>query len=385
MPWGLPLYPDLPPLCYTAPMSETIAIEPEAIDPDAAGFSPSRLADAVVFAAGHEIAWSRNIDDQLGKGEFEPPPWNEVLGPTTPRGGPAGVILRRGRLAAAWGDSMRPDMTFSVAKSYLAVLAGLAVMDGLIGGVHERVAASALDDHFSSAQNRDITWLHLLQQTSEWEGTLWGKPDLIDRNRQLGAEPDNSRKGQHRDLSPPGGYWEYNDVRVNRLSLSLLQLFRRPLDEVLAERIMAPIGASADWSWNAYRNAHVSIDGVTMPSVPGGSHWGGGLWIGARDQARLGQLILQRGAWDGRQLLPESWIDAMLTPCAINPEYGYLWWLNTDRARYPAASARAAAAVGAGGNTVLVDPAQDLVLVARWLDGAALNPLIAQTIAAIAD
>ena len=366
-------------------MSETIDIEREDSDPNGAGFSPFRLANAVAFAENHEIAWSRNIDDQLGSGEFEPPPWNEVLGPTKPRGGPAGVILRRGRLAAAWGDIMRTDMTFSVAKSYLAVLAGLAVMDGLIGGVNELVAKSALDDHFTSAQNRDITWLHLLQQTSEWEGTLWDKPDLIDRNRQLGAGADNSRKGQHRDLSPPGAYWEYNDVRVNRLSLALLHVFRRPLDEVLWERIMAPMGASEDWSWNAYRNANVTIDGMTMPSVPGGSHWGGGLWIGARDQARLGQLILQRGAWDGRQLLPESWIDAILTPCGINPEYGYLWWLNTDRARYPAASAKAAAAVGAGGNTILVEPAHDLVLVARWLDGAALEPLIAQTIEAITD
>ncbi|MBT7756423.1 MAG: serine hydrolase, partial [Rhodospirillaceae bacterium] len=325
------------------------------------------------------------IDDQLGNGEFEPPPWNEVLGPTKPRGGPAGFILRRGRLAAAWGDAGRADMTFSVAKSYLAILAGLAVMDGLIGDVNERVAESALDDHFSSAQNRDITWQHLLQQTSEWEGTLWDKPDLIDRHRQLGAGADNSRKGQHRDLAPPGEYWEYNDVRVNRLSLSLLHLFRRPLDEVLAERIMAPIGASTDWSWNAYRNAYVTIDGVRMPSVPGGSHWGGGLWIGAGDQAKLGQLILQHGAWDGRQLLTKAWVDAMLTPCAINPEYGYLWWLNTDRLRYPAASAGAAAAVGAGGNTILVDPAHDLVLVARWLDDAALNPLLEKTIAAITD
>ena len=364
-------------------MSDTINIEPKGMDPIDAGFSPSRLAEAVAFAADHEIDWSRNIDDQLGKGEFEPPPWNEVLGPTTPRGGPAGVILRRGRVAAAWGDVMRADMTFSVAKSYLAVLAGLALQDGLIGDVHEPVAKTALDDQFTSAQNRDITWLHLLQQTSEWEGTLWDKPDLIDRHRQLGADADNSRKGQHRELSQPGGFWEYNDVRVNRLSLSLLQLFRRPLDKVLAERIMRPIGASTDWSWNAYRNASFVIDGVALPSVPGGSHWGGGLWIGARDQARLGQLILQRGAWEGQQLLAESWVEAMLTPCAINPEYGYLWWLNTDRARYPAASAKAAAAVGAGGNTILVDPEHDMVLVARWLDGAALDPLIARTIAAI--
>ncbi|HJM93297.1 MAG: serine hydrolase [Alphaproteobacteria bacterium] len=359
-------------------MLETIAVEPQC-----AGFSPSRLSDAVAFALANEINWSRNIDDQLGKGEFEPPPWNEILGPTTPRGGPAGVIMRHGQVAATWGDVMRADMTFSVAKSYLAILTGLALADGLIVDINDRVADTSLDDHFSSAQNRDITWLHLLQQTSEWEGTLFSKSDLIDRNRQLGAEPDNSRKGQHRDLGAPGSHWEYNDVRVNRLSLSLLHLFRRPLADVLRERIMEPIGASNDWSWNAYRNATVTIDGVEMPSVPGGSHWGGGLWIGASDQAKLGQLILQRGAWDDRQLLAEGWIDAMFTPCAINPEYGYMWWLNTDRARYSSASAGAVAAVGAGGNTILVEPAHDLVLVARWLRGTALDPLIAQTIAAI--
>ncbi len=361
-------------------MLQTIDIEPER-----AGFSPSRLADAVAFALANEISWSRDINDQLGKGEFEPPPWNEVLGPTKPRGGPAGVILRRGRVAATWGDVMRADMTFSVAKSYLAILAGLAVADGLIGDVDERVAETALDDQFTSAQNQSITWRHLLQQTSEWEGTLFSKPDLIDRNRQLGAEADNSRKGQRRELGAPGSYWEYNDVRVNRLSLSLLHLFRRPLAEVLAERIMVPLGASEDWSWNAYRNAIVNIDGTDMPSVPGGSHWGGGLWIGALDQSKLGQLILQRGAWNGQQLLAEDWVAAMSTPCEINPEYGYMWWLNTDRARYPDASENAVAAVGAGGNTVLVDPAHDLVLVARWLDGEALNPLISQTIDAMVD
>lgn len=364
-------------------MLDTINTGLESVDPASLGFSPSRLAEAVAFAQDNEINWSRNIDDQLGNGEFEPPPWNEVLGPTMPRGGPAGLILRHGKVAATWGDIARADMTFSVAKSYLAVLTGLALDDGLIGDVHEPVANTALDDDFASAQNRDITWHHLLQQTSEWEGTLWSKPDLIDRHRQLGEGADNSRKGQHRDLGQPGSHWEYNDVRINRLSLSLLQVFRRPLGEVLAERIMAPLGASNGWSWNAYRNAAFTIDGVAIPSVPGGSHWGGGLWISAGDQALMGQLILQRGAWAGRQLISEAWVEAMLRPCARNPDYGYLWWLNPGAARYPGLTARAAAASGAGGNTILVDPDNDMVLIARWLDGKALNPLIDKTVAAL--
>ena len=121
---------------------------------------------------------------------------------------------------------------------------------------------------------------------------------------------------------PPGTFWEYNDVRVNRLALALLRRFRRPLPEVFAERIMRPIGASSDWSWHGYRTSMVEIDGQMIESVSGGSHWGGGIAIHAEDQARIGLLMLRRGVWEGRQLLPESWIDESLKPCALNSQ---LW------------------------------------------------------------
>ena len=152
-----------------------------------------------------------------------------------------------------------------------------------------------------------VTWRHLLQNTSEWEGELFGKSDLIDRNRNLGLE-GKGRKGDPRPLQAPGSHWEYNDVRVNRLSLALLRRFRRPLPEVFAERIMDPIGASKDWSWHGYRTSRVEIDGRMIESVSGGTHWGGGMLIHAEDQARIGLLMLRRGEWNGRRILPESWI-----------------------------------------------------------------------------
>src|SRR5436853_585697 len=62
-------------------------------------------------------------------------PWCEIVGPVVPRGGPAGVILKGGRIVAEWGDTARTDMTFSVAKSYLGILSGLAVADGLIASI----------------------------------------------------------------------------------------------------------------------------------------------------------------------------------------------------------------------------------------------------------
>ena len=119
------------------------------------------------------------------------------------------------------------------------------------------------DGGFAGPHNGAITWRHLLQQTSEWEGTLFGKSDIIDRNRNLAVE-GKGRKGDARPLRPPGSFWEYNDVRVNRLALALLRRFRRPLPEVFAERIMQPIGASGDWSWHGYRTSMVEIDGRTI-------------------------------------------------------------------------------------------------------------------------
>ena len=70
----------------------------------------------------------------------EKAPDNEVLGPVTPRGGHAGIVYRGGKLLAEWGDTDRADMTFSVAKSYLSLLAGLALGDGLIKSLDDKVA-----------------------------------------------------------------------------------------------------------------------------------------------------------------------------------------------------------------------------------------------------
>ena len=179
------------------------------------------------------------------------------------------------------------------------MLAGVALANGLIRSVDDPMRDYALDDGFDAPHNAAITWRHMLHQSSEWEGTLWDKPDLVDRNRQVGVGADHSRKGTYRALQAPGTFYEYNDVRVNRLALSLLQVFRRPLPEVLKESIMDPIGASDTWEWHGYRNSWVEIDGRRMPSVSGGAHWGGGLWISSRDHALFGSLMLQRGCWQG--------------------------------------------------------------------------------------
>ena len=343
----------------------------EHCEPQEAGLDPAPIAAAARHAAEHETPWSRDLALLVTSDFGEAPPWNEALGPVRPRGGPNGLLLRGGRIVAEWGDTGKVDLTFSVAKSYLSILAGLAWDRGLIGDLDEPVCKRVDDGGFDPPHNQRITWHHLLQQTSEWEGELWGKPDLIDRHRSVGGRPAAGQKGTHRDLQMPGSFWEYNDVRVNRLSLALLRLWRRPLPEVFRELVMEPIGASPDWEWHGYRNSYVEIDGKEMQSVSGGSHWGGGVFIHARDQARIGLLMLRAGTWEGRRILSAEWVERMRQPCPLYPQYGYLWWLNTGRRMYPSASEASYCASGAGGNLTWIDPDNDIVAVLRWIDPTA--------------
>jgi len=349
----------------------------------------TNLKEAIAFAQAAAAKWPASM--KMPDGQYvmtydssEKPPDNEVLGPVTPRGGHAGMVYSGGRLLVEWGDTSRADMTFSVAKSYLSLLAGLALGDGLIRDLDDRIAGYALDDGFQNEQNRDITWRHLLTQTSEWQGSLFGKEDRIDHHRVVGGGGAEAPKGTPRQLRRPGTFYEYNDVRVNRLSLCLLQLFREPLPMVLKRRIMDPIGGSSGWKWDGYRNSTVMIDGKPMISVPGGGHWGGGIVISARDLALTGLLVAQGGAWNGEQILPLGWIKEMVRPCPIAPFYGLMWWLNTGRRQFAAASERSYFALGWGSHIVWIDPDHDLVTVLRWIDRKRASGFVERLLAAIA-
>ncbi|RAW44508.1 serine hydrolase [Halorubrum sp. 48-1-W] len=340
-------------------------------DPETVGLDPEAVESAVSYHQRHGTPHER-INYDFANYET----WDEAegadgrrIGPhPARRGGPAGMVLKDGYLVAEWGDTRRVDQAFSVAKSFLSVVAGVAWDRGRIDDVDDHLREYVDDGGFESERNREIRWRHLLQQTSEWEGTLFGKPDAVDRNRAVGKDAAALDKSETRALREPGTFWEYNDVRINRLALSLLRTLGRPLPRVLAENVMEPVGATDTWEWHGYHNSMVSVDGMAMRSVSGGGHWGGGLWISARDLARVGLLYLNGGVWDGTRAVSEAWVDASTEPCDLNENYGYLWWLNTNRALWPSAPESAYAALGHGQNTVWVDPEHDVVVVLRWLD-----------------
>ena len=325
-----------------------------------AGFDTARLDEAIAFAQGAASRESRDLEKVIGEA-FANEPFNTIIGPTRPRGDASGMIIRGGFIVAEWGDTTRADMTFSVTKSYLSTLAGLALGDGLIENLSDPVAKYIQDGKFESDHNASITWMHLLQQTSDWSGELWDKPDWCDRPE--GKDPE---QWSRRELHAPGTHFKYNDVRVNLLAFCLTHVFRQPLPVVLRERIMDPIGASATWRWNGYENSWIELDGLKIQSVSGGGHWGGGMVISTRDHARFGYLFLRNGNWNGRQLLPEGWVDSIIEPAEANPEYGFMWWLNPGRQKFAEAPESCFYAAGFGGNYIFVDRENDLLIVLRW-------------------
>jgi CubicO group peptidase (beta-lactamase class C family) len=369
--------------------------------PEQVGMDAAKIQEAIAFAKERESRAARDLEEAHYQ-TFGREPFGNAVGPFKPRGEPSGVIVRNGYIVAEWGEPARVDMTFSVTKSFVSTVVGLAVDRGLIRSVDDTVhqymgpmlhaASPALGpeggrgrfdaritvEPFNTPHNRRITWRHLLQQTSDFEGTLWGKPEWADRPGQTPAT------WWTRERVAPGSAYEYNDTRVNALALAALNVWRRPLPEVLREHIMDPIGASPTWRWYGYDNSWVVLDGQMIQSVSGGGHWGGGMFISAYDQARFGLLTMRNGKWGTKQLISEAWIKQSRTPTTAQPTYGFMnFFLNTGKRPMPSAPETAYWHLGNGTNAIICDPEHDLVVVVRWIQGNALDGLMQRVLGAV--
>ena len=347
--------------------------------PEIYGINATLLSEALLYAESNEYTGSRDLRQAILKG-FEREPFHEILGPTKKRGGPAGMILKKGYIIAQWGDVDRVDMTFSVTKSYLSTVAGLAIDRGIISDVHTKVGNYVWDGTFRGAHNQKVTWDHLLTQSSDWTGSLFGVKDWADRPPREGGIDDWKMRSFHE----PGTVMDYNDVRVNVLAYALLQVFRKPLPMVLKDEIMDPIGASDTWRWYGYDHSWVNVDGIKMQSVSGGGHSGGGVFINTKDQARFGLLFMNKGKWDTKQLISEEWIKMAISSSQTNPNYGYMWWLNQEGNRHMEdIPNHVFYAAGFGGNYIIIDQENELVIVTRWLEPSKMKSFLQLVYAAL--
>jgi CubicO group peptidase (beta-lactamase class C family) len=354
---------------------------------DAVGADPERLAAAAALAAAGEPELPREMAAWLATTLAEEP-WPHVMGPLIDRGGASGLVFVGGREIARWGDPGRREMAFSIAKSALGTVAGLAFDDGLLPDLDEPVVARVPLTVFGGARfgggipadpesARLISWRHLLTQTSDWRGTLFDVPWWADpQGGQAAADP----------ALPPGSRFAYNDVRTNLCSLALTHLRGAGNAGTLGARVLDPIGAAPGWSWQGLHQMGTPLPGGGDVAVTtGGSHWGGGLWLTGEDLARFGRLHLRGGLWEGRRLLSEEWCRLMLEPTPARPAYGLMWWRNPEAGIaagqtassppgalagedgfYPGCGVRGFAAHGTGEQIVWCDPDRDLVAVVRW-------------------
>ena len=235
----------------------------------------------------------------------------------------SGYVTRHGKLVLSWGDVRQRYDLKSTTKSIGVTALGLAIADGKM-----RLADLASKHHPSLGvppeENRKTGWIdgialfHLATQTAGFE-----KPG-----------------GYAKLLFEPGTRWHYSDAGPNWLAECVTLAYQRDVDQLMFERVFTPIGITREdltWRKNQYRPHE--IDGIAR------REFGAGIHANVDAMARLGYLYLRGGQWQGKQLVPQEFVDlAGKTPKKISPlpshaetehgnaaaHYGLLWWNNND-------------------------------------------------------
>ena len=149
-----------------------------------------KLNEALQAIAACESPWSRDNSPPWGIHDADPAPFNRLYGPVYPRGAVSAIVFQRGECLAQIGDVHRADLTFSVAKTYLALLAGVAHDQGLLTDVREPVYRRCPGIGFDEGRLQRITWEHLLQQEN---------PTSLRFIRMMPSPPDSIRMEESYD------------------------------------------------------------------------------------------------------------------------------------------------------------------------------------------
>jgi len=206
-----------------------------------------------------------------------------------------------------------------------------------------------------------ITLRHLLTMSSglAWDETTVPLTEPSNSFFQMEAAPRADYYVLAQPVAArPGEVFNYNSGSTELLGLILRKVSGEHLDAFAKEALFDPLDIK-DWEWEGTAGFNLSA--------------ASGLRLRPRDLAKIGQLVLQHGAWNGRQVVSSTWIDESITPSGkrlmlnFGPEgiwsYGYLWWLGrlpVDRPKYDLI-----AAIGYGGQRLLILPALDLIVAAN--------------------
>jgi CubicO group peptidase (beta-lactamase class C family) len=329
---------EMPPVCGAPlPLQDGWRID----TPDATGFDPSQLC---------------RLADQLQDAD-------DVHGV---------VVARHGRLIferylsgydEPWGhddkrydfDAMTKHDMRSVSKSVISLLTGIAIDRGLIESIDAPVLrffpemASAAPQGWAAIKLRDLI---TMSSGIAWdEARAWNDPDNDEPH--LGSESDPVRYVLSKPIvAAPGTQWNYNGGGVDLLGAIIARQSKQSLDAFAREALFAPLGIT-DFEWQTYRNGKVSA--------------AAGLRLRPRDATKIGQIILNKGVWQGAQIVPADWIEQSSIPRFQAFGYfgglffyGRFWWLG--RTLSGGQEVPWIAAIGLDGQRVFIVPSLDIVV-----------------------
>ncbi|MEK6220656.1 MAG: beta-lactamase family protein, partial [Chloroflexota bacterium] len=247
---------------------------------------------------------------------------------------------------------------YSVTKSFASAGIGIAIDQSLINDVDEprmsffpKYAGSSLD----TREMRKISLENVLTMTTGLSWDEWFTPYGDDRNSATQLSRSNKWINfvlQSQIISDPGERFLYSSGNSILLSEILKNVSGRSAEAFIAENLLKPIGIH-DWEWD---------------NGPGGlSNTGWGLHLTPRDMIKFGQLYLQKGVWEGQQIISQAWVEQSTRPhvsAGSDSNYGYQWWLFSEENSFIRALQvnDVASARGYGGQLIFVIPHLDMVI-----------------------
>jgi CubicO group peptidase (beta-lactamase class C family) len=284
------------------------------------------------------------------------------------------VVVHRDRIVREryFGGSTRQSLqtSFSAAKSFVSTLVGIAIDEGLIGGVDDRITEYLPELAERDPEFRQITLRDLLTMSSGIRYREGGFPSLGDDTyTYYGVDLRDVALSRTRIGQPPGLAWHYNNYHPLLLGLVLERTAGTSVSQFMATRLWQPLGAEADATWNldSERSGFEKLES--------------GLNARAVDYARFGLLLLHNGEYNGRRIVSEDWVRAATAADRTTDpayHYQYFWWIDVDRpGRFYA--------FGKYGQYVYVAPDADAVVVRLGRDWGVGNLTWLATFREIAD
>jgi CubicO group peptidase (beta-lactamase class C family) len=267
-------------------------------------------------------------------------------------GSAAFMIVTRGQVVAAWGDTTRTFWAHSIRKSFMSALIGMAVAEGKID------TAETLGDLGITEKGTTLTALELKARVIDLlqarSGVYLPAAGEIDAMRD--ARP---ARGSH----APGTFWYYNNWDFNVLGTVFRRATGEDIFEAIDRRIARPIGMQD------FRAEEATYDAEDYSAHPTYA-----IRVSARDLARFGHLYLHRGRWRGQTLIPAAWVDASLRSYSTTGDqgsratksgYGYMWWIQANARAHPELGIPDGTftASGNGGQRLTVIPQVETVVV----------------------